>query len=70
MIMISLMLPEKMLERIRKISKDTGLPVSEHIRRAIDIYLYMEQGDRMAFLLKASGIDGEYVYPPNEQAER
>ena len=52
MIMISLMLPKKMLEEIRKISKDTGLPVSEHIRRAIDIYLYMEHKDRMETLAK------------------
>ena len=37
--MISLMIPEKMLDEIRVVSKDTGLSVSEHIRRAVTLYL-------------------------------
>ena len=32
-------LPEPMIERLKAISKKTGLPVSELIRRAIDAYL-------------------------------
>ena len=32
-------LTEKQLEKLQKLSKDTDLSVSEHIRRAIDLYL-------------------------------
>lgn len=31
--------PAVLLDRLKSISKDTGLSVAEHIRRAVDIYL-------------------------------
>ena len=31
--------PDTLLERLKALSKDTGLSVAEHVRRAIDLYL-------------------------------
>lgn len=36
---INIYLSEKQLEELRKLSEETGIPYSEHIRRAIDEYL-------------------------------
>lgn len=46
----SLLLPEQSIQALKKLSEKTGLSVSEHIRRAIDIYLYMEHKERMEAL--------------------
>lgn len=35
--------PEKMLERLKQLSKSTGLSVSELIRRAVDTLLSQEK---------------------------
>jgi predicted DNA-binding protein len=35
----SLFLPEPMTKRLTALSKKTGLPIAEHIRRAIEVYL-------------------------------
>jgi len=39
MIKFDVYLAGKQIDRLRELSRDTGLPVSEHIRRAIDHYL-------------------------------
>jgi len=67
--MISLMIPEQMLEEIRKVSDDTGLSVSEHIRRAIDIYFAMSDEDRMSFLSRGNRRNKEYAYPTKDVPE-
>ena len=52
MIMISAYLTEKQIAALKNLSEQTGLSASEHIRRAIDIYLYMEHGERIEALAK------------------
>ena len=46
MIRIDLYLSEKQLEKLRQISKETGLSVSEHIRRAVDLYIGSTENDK------------------------
>ena len=48
----SIMLSEQSIQALKRLSEETGLSVSEHIRRAIDIYLYMEHGERIKALAK------------------
>lgn len=37
--MTSLYLTEKQMRDLKRLSEQTGLPVAEHIRRAVDAYL-------------------------------
>jgi hypothetical protein len=34
---------------MRGISKETGIPVSEHIRRALDAYIKLYKGEKKEF---------------------
>ncbi len=34
------------IKRLKKLSKKTGLSVSEHIRRAVDEYLYKQEMEK------------------------
>jgi predicted DNA-binding protein len=36
---LHIMLPEQLLEKLKNLSKETGLPFAEIVRRAIDEYL-------------------------------
>jgi len=46
MIRINVYVTEKELAALRKLADDTGLPFSEHIRRAIDEYLERKHGTK------------------------
>ncbi len=48
--MITIYLSEGQIKLLKELSKRTGLSVSEHVRRAVDIYLYMEHKERMEAL--------------------
>lgn len=36
---VALLLPPQLNNKLRKLSKSSGLPINEHIRRALETYL-------------------------------
>ena len=37
---------------LKKLSEETGISVSEHIRRAIDYYLKFESGEKFEYIVR------------------